>query len=325
MGANEVGSASTSELVEMTLEASQGSLLGKLERVLLALVARSPDVGYTQGMNYVAAILLFDLEEDDAFWVMCTIIECHFTDFYSADLSGTQVENSVLGKMIQGSMPATFNHLEAMSIPPEIFTTEWVMTLFTKVLPPALTAVVRGQHMRAATAVLDRLLLGHHWAGRPADRDAKCVMARMIVCALDLVEPVLLATDDPSSLMELMRGLPIMIASSLESFLDTVEHKPLIPDAEIRASRLHFKTQHALSKGRRQKVKALRQAFREVSQWPRALSGSSESCCGPMLIFAIRQLHCRQTQMVMAACHAKNFLRIYTPSMAWKWARTRLG
>jgi len=49
------------ELIEMTLTVAQDSLLGKLERILLALVARSPSVGYTQGMNYVVGILLFDV------------------------------------------------------------------------------------------------------------------------------------------------------------------------------------------------------------------------------------------------------------------------
>ena len=63
------------------------------------------------------------------------------------------------------------------------------MTLLAKVLPPTLTAVVRGQHVRAATAVFDRLLMGQHWATRPAERDAKCVLSRIIVCGLHLIEP----------------------------------------------------------------------------------------------------------------------------------------
>ena len=140
------------------------------------------------------------------------------------------------------------------------------MTLLAKVLPPTLTAVVRGQHVRAATAVFDRLLMGQHWAARPAERDAKCVLSRIVVCGLHLIEPALLASDDITEVMGLLRGLPSIMAASMDEFLDMVEHRELMPDAEILASRHHFATQQALSRGRRQKLKALRQVFREVSQ-----------------------------------------------------------
>jgi hypothetical protein len=67
------------------------SLIPALERVLMALVVRMPSIGYTQGMNYVLGVLLMELSEEDSFWVMASIVDDHFAEFYSASLSGTQV------------------------------------------------------------------------------------------------------------------------------------------------------------------------------------------------------------------------------------------
>ena len=48
-----------------------------LRRVLLAFSVHKPDVGYSQSMNYVAAMLLLclDLSEERAFWIMVALID----------------------------------------------------------------------------------------------------------------------------------------------------------------------------------------------------------------------------------------------------------
>ena len=41
-----------------------------------------PPMATTQGMNYVAGVLLLELPEADAFWVMAAVIEELYPDFY---------------------------------------------------------------------------------------------------------------------------------------------------------------------------------------------------------------------------------------------------
>ena len=48
------------------------SLVPQLIGVLAAVCARSPKRGYTQGMNFVAAVLLLYMPEEQAFWTLCT-------------------------------------------------------------------------------------------------------------------------------------------------------------------------------------------------------------------------------------------------------------
>ncbi|KAJ1472899.1 rab-GTPase-TBC domain-containing protein [Baffinella frigidus] len=61
--------------IEPTTRNHTGQLLEPLRRVLSAYCIRDRRVGYCQAMNFVAATLLLVLEEDDAFWVLCCVLE----------------------------------------------------------------------------------------------------------------------------------------------------------------------------------------------------------------------------------------------------------
>lgn len=54
----------------------KGPGVQKLKQVLIAYSRRNPAVGYCQGMNMIAASLLLIMPtEEDAFWVLVSIIE----------------------------------------------------------------------------------------------------------------------------------------------------------------------------------------------------------------------------------------------------------
>lgn len=76
---------------------------GKAERRLLQAnmsltastsisLARCTQVGYCQGMAYIAAVLLMHMDEEDAFWAFYCLMESpkHFKDFYSQNLARVQ-------------------------------------------------------------------------------------------------------------------------------------------------------------------------------------------------------------------------------------------
>jgi hypothetical protein len=45
-------------------------LLEPLRNVLYSIVIRNPTIGYCQGMNFIAARLLYCMKEEEAFWTM---------------------------------------------------------------------------------------------------------------------------------------------------------------------------------------------------------------------------------------------------------------
>jgi TBC1 domain family member 8/9 len=47
----------------------------KLRRVLVVYSFVDPDIGYCQSMNFIAALLLLHLSEEDAFWTLTRLLE----------------------------------------------------------------------------------------------------------------------------------------------------------------------------------------------------------------------------------------------------------
>jgi len=68
------------------------SLLGPLRNVLYSIVIRNPTIGYCQGMNFIAARLLYCMKEEEAFWTMTQIVECYLPLDYYSNMIGVLVD-----------------------------------------------------------------------------------------------------------------------------------------------------------------------------------------------------------------------------------------
>mmetsp|Transcript_751 Transcript_751/g.1100 ORF Transcript_751/g.1100 Transcript_751/m.1100 type:complete len:1238 (-) Transcript_751:661-4374(-) len=77
----------------------------ELRRVLCAAVVRNPHLGYTQGMNYLGCMFLGLMQEEDAFWTLCAVIEDLRTpDYFSASprtLGGYHLDAHILDGVVQ--------------------------------------------------------------------------------------------------------------------------------------------------------------------------------------------------------------------------------
>ncbi|CAN4096211.1 unnamed protein product [Withania somnifera] len=88
-----------------------------LRRVLVAYSYHDSDVGYCQGLNYVAALLLLVMKtEEDAFWMIAVLLE--------------------------NVLVSDFAHLEALEFDVSLVCTEWFLCLFAKSLPSETTLCV---------------------------------------------------------------------------------------------------------------------------------------------------------------------------------------
>lgn len=112
-----------------------------LRRVLVGYSFRDSEVGYCQGLNYVAALLLIVLkEEEDAFWMLSVLLEnVLVTDCYTDNLSGCHVEQRVFKDLLTKKCPRIAAHLELMGFDASLVATEWFLCLFSKSLPSETT------------------------------------------------------------------------------------------------------------------------------------------------------------------------------------------
>lgn len=108
----------------------------KLRNVLLAYSWHNPSIGYCQGMNRIAAIILLFLSEEEAFWCLVAIIDYIMpADYYSKTMLAAQADQRVLKDLIQEKLPRVASHLEQYSVDLSLFTFNWFLTVFVDNIP----------------------------------------------------------------------------------------------------------------------------------------------------------------------------------------------
>ncbi|CAM8993955.1 unnamed protein product [Rhodiola kirilowii] len=156
------------------LDTSEGH--AALRRVLVGYSFRDSEVGYCQGLNFVAAILLLVMKtEEDAFWMLAVLLEdVLVSDCYSHNLTGCHVEQRVFKDLLAKKCPRIATHLEDLEFDVSLVATEWFLCLFSKSLPSETTMRVwdvlffEGAQvlLHVALAIFmmkeDELLLAHH-------------------------------------------------------------------------------------------------------------------------------------------------------------------
>ncbi|XP_030761772.1 LOW QUALITY PROTEIN: uncharacterized protein LOC115886662 [Sitophilus oryzae] len=121
-----------------------------LKKVLLAYARWNKAVGYCQGFNMLAALLLqvTDRCESEALKLMIYLIEGVLPDSYFADsLRGLSVDMAVFRELLRSKLPRLSKHLDLLQTaakdgsrsyePPltNVFTMQWFLTLFCNCLP----------------------------------------------------------------------------------------------------------------------------------------------------------------------------------------------
>ena len=106
-----------------------------LRNVLTWYAALDPEIGYCQGMGFVAAMLLTYMTEEDAFYTLVAVLNrpaAPFRKMYSPDMLATQRFLDVFGDLGRMYLPSIFSKFDEEGMHQSMFLTEWVMTIFTR-------------------------------------------------------------------------------------------------------------------------------------------------------------------------------------------------
>ncbi|XP_033746059.1 TBC1 domain family member 30-like isoform X2 [Pecten maximus] len=147
-----------------------------LKRVLLAYARWNKTVGYCQGFNVIAALLLEVMErkEDDALMVMIYLIDHVLPDSYFANnLRALSVDMAVFRDLLGLMFPKLSKHLDYLQYaaqdkttganyePPltNVFTMQWFLTMFATCLPKAVVLRVWDSILLEGSEILLRTAL----------------------------------------------------------------------------------------------------------------------------------------------------------------------
>jgi hypothetical protein len=104
-----------------------------LPRILNAYSILDPELGYTQGMNFLAAMLLLSLDEEEAFWSFYSLMNRHrlkrrliFTTGFPKLLLLSKVVDYLIGE----KFPEIKKLMNQTHLPSVSFIPMWFMTIF---------------------------------------------------------------------------------------------------------------------------------------------------------------------------------------------------
>jgi len=112
---------------------SNNVFIDKLRHVLYAYAQVDSDLGYTQGMNFIAGMLLMYMDEELAFKSLYQIMKNRYVnhrDYLAPPFNRLGIANRVFMYLIERKYRKIFQNLNKRSIQCEMFTSAWFMTAF---------------------------------------------------------------------------------------------------------------------------------------------------------------------------------------------------
>lgn len=134
----------------------EGSPLNlQLRDMLEAFTISRPDIGYVQGMSYVAGMLLLNLEPYKAFVLLVNIVSSPLLlPFYRLDQVGITRRCQLFRLLLRENMPDLTEHFETEGVKTGMFLIEWFLTLFSRTLSQDVTSRVWDLYVMSGPAVL---------------------------------------------------------------------------------------------------------------------------------------------------------------------------
>ncbi|KAJ5908827.1 hypothetical protein N7495_001509 [Penicillium taxi] len=113
-------------------QGSQESLFGLCK----AYALYDDAVGYAQGMNFIVMPLLFNTEEVDAFELLVKLMNKYgLREMFIADMPGLHRSLYQFERLLEDLEPALYCHLKRRGVPPQLYATQWFLTLFAYRFP----------------------------------------------------------------------------------------------------------------------------------------------------------------------------------------------
>nr|XP_030126765.3 TBC1 domain family member 1 isoform X1 [Taeniopygia guttata]XP_030126766.3 TBC1 domain family member 1 isoform X1 [Taeniopygia guttata]XP_030126767.3 TBC1 domain family member 1 isoform X1 [Taeniopygia guttata]XP_030126768.3 TBC1 domain family member 1 isoform X1 [Taeniopygia guttata]XP_041571630.1 TBC1 domain family member 1 isoform X1 [Taeniopygia guttata] len=107
-----------------------------LYNILKAYSLLDQEVGYCQGLSFVAGVLLLHMSEEDAFKMLTFLMfDMGLRKQYRPDMTILQIQMYQLSRLLHDYHRDLYNHLEAHEIGPSLYAAPWFLTMFASQFP----------------------------------------------------------------------------------------------------------------------------------------------------------------------------------------------
>ncbi|KAF2161851.1 hypothetical protein M409DRAFT_69637 [Zasmidium cellare ATCC 36951] len=93
-------------------------------------------VGYAQGINFIAMPLLFNMSEEEAFTLLVRLMAKYdLRSMFTPDMTGLHLRLYQFERLLEEYEPAVYCHLRRRNVGPQLYATQWFLTLFAYRFP----------------------------------------------------------------------------------------------------------------------------------------------------------------------------------------------
>lgn len=133
----------------------------KMIRVLDAVSTSNANIGYCQGMNYVAGVIVQVMEkEEDCYWMLSSLLwKYKLGNLYKAGLKLLKLRCYQLDCLLQDSLPVLAAHLRAIGLHAKVYAARWFLTLLSCDLSSSSLLVMWDLFLQSGWKVLFRVML----------------------------------------------------------------------------------------------------------------------------------------------------------------------
>ena len=112
---------------------NESQLGNNLKEILRIFVVARPDIGYVQGLSYIAGTLLLQMDKFSSFvCFMNIILSPNILPFYRLDENNIKKRLDLFNEIFKTNLPKLYSHFKENEVFPEHYLLEWFMTLFTR-------------------------------------------------------------------------------------------------------------------------------------------------------------------------------------------------
>jgi hypothetical protein len=93
-------------------------------------------VGYAQGINFIAMPLLFNMSEEEAFTLLVRLMhKYNLRSLFEPEMPGLHLYLYKFERLLEDLEPALYVHLKRRHVGPQLYATQWFLTLFAYRFP----------------------------------------------------------------------------------------------------------------------------------------------------------------------------------------------
>lgn len=135
-----------------------------LKNILMAYSFRNPNIGYCQGMNFLAGrFLTLGFSEVEAFWLMVQLIERYLPFEYFSTMTGVLIDQKIFDFLLRTRLSKIANLFDSLDINSSLITVQWFTCIFANTFSPKVVARLWDEYFIHGHSIVYKIALGIFW------------------------------------------------------------------------------------------------------------------------------------------------------------------